>query len=95
MTLFSLHVFAADTISISVKTNEKTAAAIGYTVGGKKSGGAGKSYVGKGPKNKTYAFGYRKKSVKGANISCGSLMLTKNSNVTLITKGNKCHSVMQ
>ena len=93
LTLFSLQVFAEDTISITVKTNEKTAAGVGYSVGGKDSGGAGKSYKGKGPKNKKYSFGYRKNSVDGTNIPCGALTLTKNSSVTLITKGNKCHSV--
>ena len=94
VTLFSLQVFAEDAIKITVQTNEKTAAGIGYTVGGKKSGGSGKSYVGKGPKNKKYSFGYRKNSISGANISCGVLTLTEDSNVTLVTKGSKCHSVI-
>ena len=88
--LFSLQAFAEDTISITVKTNEKTAAGIGYSVEGKDSGGAGKSYTGRGPKNMKYSFGYRR---RGTNIPCGTLTLTKNSNVTLITKGNKCHSI--
>ena len=94
ISLFSLQTFAGDTISITVKTNEKKAAGIGYTVGGKESGGSGKSYVGKGPKNKKYSFGYRKNSIRGTNISCGSSTLTKDSNVILITKNNKCHSVI-
>ena len=93
LALFSLQAFAEDTISITVKTTEKSAAGVGYFVGGKDSGGAGKSYIGKGPKNMKYSFGYRKDSVKGTNIPCGALTLTKNSNVTLIMKGNKCHSI--
>lgn len=93
ITLFSLQAVAKDMITIKVRTNEKTAAAIGYTVGGKNSGGAGKSYVGKGPKNKRYSFGYRKNSVTGKDISCGSLTLTRSANVSLITKGKKCMSV--
>jgi hypothetical protein len=92
LTLFSIQVFAESTINITVKTDEKLAAGIGYTVEGKESGGAGKSYVGKGPRNKTYSFGYRKKSIKGANISCGSLILTKDSNVSLLMTNNKCRS---
>ena len=75
-----------------MKTNEKSAAGIGYTIGGKESGGAGKSYVGTGQKNKSYAFGYRKDSANGANIRCGSLNLTKDSKVSLITKNGKCSS---
>ena len=93
--LFSLQAFAENTITITVKTNEKTAAAIGYTVGGKDSGGPGKSYTGQGPKNKKYVFGYRKNSVKGTDITCGTLTLTKSSNVFLITKGNKCRCVIK
>lgn len=90
--LFSLHGFAANIITISVKTAEKKATGVGYSVGGKEIGGPGKSYTGKGPKNKKYLFGYRKKSV---DISCGAYTLTKDSTVTLISNGNKCHSVVK
>ena len=90
----SLQAFAEDSIKITVKTNEKAAAALGYSVGGKESGGAGKSFVGKGPKNKKYKFGYKKDTVNGPNISCGALTLTKNSTVTLVMKGHKCHSAV-
>jgi len=92
--LFSLQSFAEDTVKITVSTTEKTAAAIGFTVDGKESGGSGQSYSGEGPKNKEYKFGYRKDSVKGLNISCGSLTLSENSNVTLTTEGDKCLSVV-
>ena len=92
--LFSIQSFAADTIKITVKTNESSAAGIGYTVAGKESGGPGKSYAGTGQKNKTYAFGYRKNSIKGKNIPCGSLTLTKDSKVTLVMKGKQCHSIV-
>lgn len=44
ISLLSAHVFAADVLKITVKTSERTAAAIGYTVEGKASGGIGKSY---------------------------------------------------
>lgn len=92
--LFSVQAFAADTIKINVKTNEKTAQGIGYSVGGVESGGAGQSYSGTGPKNGTYEFGYRTTAGKGDDIPCGSLKLTKNSNVALVVKGRKCRSVL-
>jgi len=95
ISLFSLQLFAQDTITIDVSTDEKTAVGIGYSVGGKDSGGEGKSYVGKGPKNKKYLFGYKKNSLKGANVSCGALTLTKNSTIILMTNGTKCHSVIK
>ena len=95
ISLLCLQVFAEETISISVNTNEKTAAGIGYSVGGKDSGGTGKSYAGTGPKNKRYLFGYRKNSIKGTNISCCALTLRKDSKVTLITKGTKCRCVVK
>lgn len=84
--------FAADRIRISVEINEKSAAAIGYTVGGKDFGTLGKSYVGTGPKNKKYVFGYRKNSILGKDIRCGEIVLTKNCTVVLQVKGNKCLS---
>jgi hypothetical protein len=93
--LFCLQAFSEDTISVTVKMDGKTAAGIGYSVGGKDFGGSGTTYEGKGPKNKSYLFGYRKNSVKGVNISCGALTLTKNSNVILVTKDNKCHSIIK
>jgi len=90
--LLSAQTFAANTITISVSTTEKAATGIGYSVDGKEIGGPGKSYTGKGPKNKKYSFGYRKKS---ADISCGALTLNKNSTVSLVTKGNKCRTVLK
>lgn len=94
VTLISLQTFAGDKITITVKTSEKTAAGIGYSVGGKESGGSGKSYSGKGPINQRYKFGYRKNSIHGPNIPCGALTLIKNSSIILVTKGNKCQSVI-
>lgn len=93
LALFSLQALAEGTIKVTIKTSETSASALGYTVEGKESGGPGKSYTGKGPKNKKYSFGYRKKT-KGTNISCGSLTLTKDSTVNLITKGKNCKSVL-
>lgn len=90
MAMFSLSAFADDQIKITVKTDEKTAAAIGYAVGGKALGGLGKTYSGSGPTNKKYVFGYRKHSIYGANVTCGELVLNKDSIVVIVADGNKC-----
>ncbi|WP_392538170.1 hypothetical protein [Legionella sp. 227] len=87
---FAIQAIAKDTISVQVKTDEKTAAALGFTVEGKKSGARGKSYSGKGPANKVYIFGYRKNSAFGPDILCGSQKLAKDSIVTLVTTGDHC-----
>mgnify|MGYP006892798464 FL=1 len=87
---FSIHAFADDTIKVQVKTDEQTAAALGFIVDGKKSGARGKSYSGKGPANKVYVFGYRKNSAFGKDIMCGSQKLAKDSTVTLVTTGEHC-----
>ncbi|STY31075.1 Uncharacterised protein [Legionella wadsworthii] len=91
---FSIQSFAEDTIRVQVKTNEKTAAALGFTVDGKKSGARGKYYSGKGPVNKKYIFGYRKHSAFGDDVLCGSEVLTKDSVVTLKTEGKSCSIVV-
>ena len=94
-TLFILPVFANNNITIHVTTNEKTNAALGYTVVGKKSGGLGSSYVGHGPSDQLYFFfGYRK-TVFGENVSCGNLRLRQNSRVLLVIKNNVCRSIVQ
>lgn len=90
--MFSLQAFAEDEIEITVSTEEKSAAAIGYTVEGKASGGPGKSYTGKGPINKEYVFGYRKDSKDGEDIRCGVVTLTKNTHITLVTDEGGCHT---
>ncbi|CAM4399872.1 MAG: hypothetical protein LEGION0403_FIIPPAGN_02104 [Legionella sp.] len=95
LTLFSLQALAEERIRITVKTKEYTAAGIGYSVDGQRSGAIGKSYSGKGSKNRTYVFGYRKNSIVGANITCGSRVLTKDTTVTLVTKGEQCLSVIE
>ena len=94
ITLFSLQIYADNKIRIIVKTNEKTAAAIGYSVEGITSGALGKFHAGKGSKNKVYKFGYRKHSILGVDIACGTLILTKDSTITLIAQGDKCLSVV-
>jgi hypothetical protein len=91
----SSYVFAANTINVTVATDDQTAAGIGYSVNGKKIGGSGKTYTGKGPINSNYSFGYRKNSAQGQDVPCGSHTLTKDSYVFLITKGNKCRSVVK
>lgn len=94
LTLLSLQTFASDSISVRVSTNEKAAAAIGFSVADKKSGGMGKSYAGTGPRNQVYQFGYRK-SVFGRNIPCGNQRLRQSSSVFLITKNNSCRSMVR
>lgn len=91
----SSYIFGANTINVTVTTNDQTAAGIGYAVNGKKIGGAGKTYTGKGPINSNYSFGYRKNSAQGKDVSCGSHRLTKDSHVFLIAKGNKCRSIVR
>ncbi|HHF7365207.1 TPA: hypothetical protein ACPSKY_000300 [Legionella bozemanae] len=88
-------IHAAETIRITVTTNDQTAAGIGYMVNGKKTGGPGKFYTGNGPKNNKYFFGYRKKSAQGRDVSCGSHNLTKDSYVILLAKGNRCRSIVR
>ncbi len=92
--LFSVQVFAAETIVVTVKTNEQNAAAIGYTVDNTQYGALGKKYIGIGPKNKAYRFGYRKDSVFGQDIDCGVLFLTENSTVVLIKQDQTCLSIL-
>jgi hypothetical protein len=92
-TLSSLHVFADDLIQITVIATDK-AAAVGYLVEGKKTGGLGSTYSGKGPVNKEYSFGYRKRVLGGTDISCGTLILNKNSKVQLVTHGEQCHTLV-
>ncbi|ARB91654.1 hypothetical protein [Legionella longbeachae] len=87
---YSTGIFANDTIRVQVKTNEKSAAALGFVVEGKKSGTAGKSYLGRGPSNKKYVFGFRKHTPFGDDIICGSKTLTKDSTVTLVVLGDNC-----
>lgn len=93
--LGSSTLFAAETISITVSTEDKTVAAIGYCVDGKRSGTAGKSYTGKGPKSATYAFGFRRSYLGGKDIACGTHTLKDNTHVVLINEGDKCHSIVK
>lgn len=91
----SSYAFAANTINVTVMTNDQSAAAIGYVVNGKKSGGTGKSYEGMGPVNGKYSFGYRRNSAQGKDIPCGSHVLKRNSQVFLVAKGNRCRSIVR
>ncbi|HHT0593359.1 TPA: hypothetical protein ACTXXA_002273 [Legionella anisa] len=91
---FSIQAHANDTIRVHVKTNEKTAAAIGFTVDGKRSGSRGKIHSGNGPVNREYIFGYRKNSTFGHDVLCGSKVLTKDSTVTLVIRGDQCSIVV-
>jgi hypothetical protein len=93
ITLFSLPTLAEKVINITVKTSDTSAIAIGYSVVGKSTGTVGKSYSGTGPKDKKYSFGYRRQ-IHGSNIICGDLTLTKDSVITLVTKNNKCTSII-
>ncbi len=94
MLSFSMQAFADDTIKVHVKTKEKTAAAIGFTVGGKRSGSRGKIHSSKGPANREYIFGYRKNSTFGPDVLCGSKVLTKDSTVTLVIANDQCSIVV-
>lgn len=85
---------ASDKIKVTVKTSEKTAAAIGFSVNGDKTGSLGKSHTSKGPMNQEYHFGFRKNSAFGEDISCGALILTQSSTVNLIYQDQKCFSVL-
>lgn len=91
---FSVQALANDSIRVYVKTQEKTAAALGFSVDGKKSGAPGKSYSGKGPAHREYTFGYRKNSAIGPDVSCGSRTLAKDSTVTLVTIDDRCSIVL-
>lgn len=95
ISLFSLQSFASNTIRINVNTNEPKSAALGFSVDGKKAGGVGRSFSGSGPANKTYLFGYRTRVPHRTNVSCGSQVLTKDSTVTLVSKGNRCQSIVK
>lgn len=91
--LCSLQLVAEDTIRVTVIATDQ-AAAVGYLVEGKRTGGLGKSYSGHGPINKIYSFGYRKSAFRGNDIPCGSLVLNKSSEVKLVVKGDRCYSVI-
>lgn len=92
--MFSLHVYAGKTIRITVKTDEHTATGIGYSVEGRASGTLGRTYHGRGVTNKEYVFGYRKHTIMGININCGSSILTKDSTIILVMKGDKCINIV-
>lgn len=89
LAVVSISASAAD-IKITVKTNAPNAAAIGFEVGGSRFGGLGKSYSGKGPSDKEYNFGFKKDTIFGESISCGTLILNQDSIVNLIYQDNKC-----
>ena len=93
ITVFACNSFADDVIEVTVIATDK-AMAVGYLVEGKKLGGLGKSYSGKGPVNREYFFGYRKNPFNGRDISCGSIVLKKNTKVQLVTKGEQCITVV-
>lgn len=93
--LASSSVMAKDMITVTVKTKIVNAAAIGFTVDGQNYGSLGREYSGKAPAHRDFSFGYRKDSIFGADISCGNLVLDKNSTVLLITDNNRCISVIQ
>lgn len=90
----SFPVFASDSIKITVKTAEKNAVAIGFTVDKQDYGALGKSYTGTGPRNKEYFFGYKKDSIFGENIFCGTLILDQNATVILIHQNDGCKTVL-
>ncbi len=90
---FSSYSFADEVIEVTVIATDK-AGAVGYLVEGKKLGGLGKTYSGKGPVNRQYFFGYRQNVLTGRDIPCGSVILNKNTKVQLVTKGERCYTVV-
>jgi hypothetical protein len=90
----SLQSFAEETIKVTVKTNDKRAAAIGFSVEKKNSGSLGSSHTSRGPKDKSYQFGYKLDSIFGPGVDCGFLVLTRDSVVTLIKDGGKCQGIL-
>lgn len=91
--LIACHSFATsaeDTVRVTVKSSDEATFGVGFSVNGKVAGAIGKSYTGTGPKNQKYLFGYRKKAIYGKNISCGSMVLTQDSIITLTLKEDKC-----
>ena len=90
MGVFVFHAYAADNITVTVKTEIATAKALGFQVGDAKSGGMGTVYKGLGPKNKEYLFGYRKDLLFGKDIRCGTKTLNKDSIITLVNQGTRC-----
>lgn len=94
LVLSAMQTFAGETIKVTVKTKDKKAAAIGFSVEKKESGSLGKSYTGKGPKDKEYQFGYKLDSVFGPSVYCGALVLTQNSVVNLIKQDGQCQSIL-
>jgi hypothetical protein len=86
----SMQAFAHERINVQIKTNVETVAAIGFKVEDKKSGARGNSHSGVGPINKKYIFGYRKSSIFGPDILCGSQILSKDAVVTIVIQGEHC-----
>lgn len=93
--LFALSAHATQSINVTVKTNEKSAIAVGFSVEGRHLGGLGKAFSAKGPSQKEYTFGFKKDSIFGENIACGSLLLKKNTTVLMIYQNNQCVSLIQ
>lgn len=94
ITCISTQSFAADSIKITVKTNEKDAAAIGFVVDGKKYGGLGRFYSSKAPGNKEFRFGYRKNSAFGQDVDCGSMVIPQDSTIILVNQDTKCTCIL-
>ena len=92
ITAYSSFSFAENIqIEVKVVATEK-AAAVGYLVEGKSSGGLGAAYSGRGPSNKRYKFGYRKK-LFGEDITCGIAVLNKSTKVQIVVKGDSCYTI--
>lgn len=94
LSLITSQAFSTDTINITVNTKEKDVIAIGYSVNGNKFGALGNSFSGKGPINQEYQFGYKKDSIFGEDVSCGSLTLNQDSKVILVKTNNQCSGIL-
>jgi hypothetical protein len=92
LTLFTLPSYA---ISVNVQSPSPQVAALGFTVNGSKHGGAGQRYSGNNMPAGMYSFGIRVGGVLGTDVPCSingrsTASLTRNANVTLIYRGNRC-----
>jgi hypothetical protein len=91
--LFTLPSYA---IKVTVQSSSKGVTALGYTVNGKKSGGAGGSYKNTDAPTGKYLFGVR----AGGDVPCATkegkkaMTLKKDTTVTLTYNGKTCIMVL-
>lgn len=92
--VFSHKSHAKKSISVTVGVEKQLAKRIqvlglGFMVNNKRRGGMGIRTTKSGPAHAKYSFGF--KQYRGSQVSCGSSVLTKDSDVVLYYQGNRCH----